>query len=432
MKARSVHAVRSLRTLSRVTLICLLAIAGCSKKVNAPPPAAMLPPSVEATSPPARSIGIRDDTPIWAQFDRDLDPATIDTRTVFLKVDTQRLPISVSWDAATRRIVITPTANLALFRTHTVELSPEVAAADGTKLGSSFFWQFRVISLRVPRTPFPIDGAAGESPLLTLSWLGTESAAGNIAYDLWTGADSAAIATRSAAPAAHFVPKASFTPAIRWQMGSRLYWSVRAYNLTTDETLDGAVWRFDTLPGDTPVDSLTVPMRDWFYSISGSGFNGTSYVRFCSGDSIGCGPPVDQNYLRWNYAGLGPGLRLAGAAIVLSPYEQYWGRMNATLGLGSLTEVGTVCAPGAITPFVKPVAGGVLATGEVLSGPKVRFSSDPLTAYIERTVRQNGPDGFSVYSSTRIQWVSPRVNYLPETPPPLLRLYVYRTSAARP
>ena len=215
-------------------------------------------------------------------------------------------------------------------------------------------------------------------------------------------------------------------------MGTRLYWSVRAYNLTTGETLDGAVWRFETLPGDTPVDSVVVPMRDWFYAITGSGFGGSSYNRFCSADSIGCGPPVDQNYLRWNYAGLGLGLRLAGSAVVLSPFEAYWGRVNAYLGLGSLVGVGTVCAPGAIAPFVKPVPGGVLATGEVLAGPKVRFASDALTAYIERTVRQNGPDGFSVYASSRIQWVSPRITFLPQTPPPLLKLYVYRTTAARP
>lgn len=415
-----------------IVAICVLAVAGCSKKVTAPPPAASLPPSVEATSPPARSIGILDDTPIWVQFDRALDVATVDTRTVFLKVDTWRLPISVSWDASTRRIVIVPTAKLALFRTHTVELSPEVAAEDGTRLGQSFFWQFRVISLRVPRAPFPMDGAGGESPLLTLSWLGTEPAAGTIVYDVYGGADSAAVAARTASPIAHYIGKASLTPAARWQMGSRLYWSVRAYNFTTGETLDGEVWHFDTLPADTPIDSLNVPMRDWFYAITGSGFGGSSYNRFCSGDSIGCGPPVDQNYLRWNYAGLGVGLRLAGATVVLSPYEAYWTRMNATLGLGSLVATGTVCASGATAPFVKPVSGGVLASGEVLPGPRVRFASDALAAYIEYTVRQSGPDGFSVYSSTRIQWVSPRITFLPQSPPPSLKLYVYRPAAARP
>jgi hypothetical protein len=402
---------------------------GCSKKVTAPPPAASLPPTVEATLPPARSTGILDDTPIWVQFDRALDTTTVDTRTVFLKVDTQRLPISVNWDGATRRIVITPTSKLALFRTHTVELSPEVAAEDGTRLGQSFFWQFRVISLRVPRAPFPADGVGGESPLLTLSWLGTEPAAGTIAYDVFTGADSAAVATRAVSPIAHFTAKANLTPAVRWPMGSRLYWSVRAYNFTTGETLDGKVWHFDTLPADTPIDSLTVPMRDWFYAVTGSGFGGSTYNRFCSGDSIGCGPPVDQNYLRWNYAGLGVGLRLAGAAVVLSPYEAYWTRMNATLGLGSLVAIGNVCSSGQTAPFVKPVGGGVLAAGEVVPGPRVRFASDALAAYIEYAARQNGPDGFSVYASTRIQWVSPRVTFLPQTPPPSLKLYVYRPPA---
>src|SRR5438552_3387176 len=119
------------RARRRAWIPALLGVAlGCSKHVNAPAPRANLPPQVLAVSPPARSAHVQTDVAIWAEFDRDLDPATVDTRHVRLKVDTRRLPITVHYDAATRRVLIDAGGNLTLNVTHTVELEPGLRTAD--------------------------------------------------------------------------------------------------------------------------------------------------------------------------------------------------------------------------------------------------------------------------------------------------------------
>jgi len=409
-----------------VVALALLLAAGCAKKVNAPPPIAALPPDVVATAPVARSTSVPENTEIWAQFDRDLDPKTVTPQNVFLKIDTRRLSIAVAWDAATRRVRITPLVPLALFRTHTVDLEPGLAAADGTPLGAEYFWQFRTISVRQPRAPFPADRALDESPLASLQWAGTDPSAGAIAYDLFLGPDSSVVAARTA-PAQHFISGTSVLPPARWPFSAPIFWAVRVYNFTTGESLDGPVWRFDVLAAATPIDSVGVPLREWFFGFTTSGFNNT-YNRRCSTDSIVAGPAIDQNYLRWNLAGLSPGLKLAGASAEFSPYPGYANRVPSFMALSALGSFGNVCTTNT-GPFVKPTPGGALALFERLPSGRMRFSSDAFAAVFERAVRANGPDGFMIASNLRLAFTSPLITFLPSSPPPSMTVYYYRTSA---
>ena len=172
-------------------------VAGCAPEdPTAPAPPPVLGPPVEAVFPAARSAGVFYDTDIWVRFLEPLDPATINERTVFLKLDTVRNPVALSYDVATRTIRLTPQAQLALLRTYTVELTPGVRTAAGAQLAQTYFWQFTTNGLRRLENPFPESGSAGASPFGLLRWGGTESSAGTIRYDVFVGADSARIAAR--------------------------------------------------------------------------------------------------------------------------------------------------------------------------------------------------------------------------------------------
>ena len=102
-----------------LVFVCVLAlVSACGRRhgapVEPPPPP---PPEIEAVYPTDRARSIVYDTTIWAQFRAPLDPATVNDHTVFLKLDTRRIPCSVSYEAATRRIRLTPQVELVLRRT---------------------------------------------------------------------------------------------------------------------------------------------------------------------------------------------------------------------------------------------------------------------------------------------------------------------------
>ena len=134
---RAPHAGVGTRALPRVAawlvMGLVLAVASCSPAKHSPlAPTSELPPSVTEVSPPARSVNVWYDTPIWADFAEALDPATVSEKNVFLKLDTHRLQVAVRYDVPTRRITITPLESVPLLRTLTVELTPRIATDNGT------------------------------------------------------------------------------------------------------------------------------------------------------------------------------------------------------------------------------------------------------------------------------------------------------------
>jgi hypothetical protein len=237
-------------------------LVACSKSATPTQPQVKLPPSVVAVEPEARATGIWYDTDIWAEFSEPLDSTTVNEHTVFLKQDTYRLSARVRWDSATRRIVVTPLVPLPLARTLTVELDPDIATLDGGHFGDTYFWQFKTNGVRRV-VPTPADGSTFESPSRAILWTPTESSAGTIQYLLYVSSDSAQVAARAMTPRVSTRPY--YLPVPKWGEGAKLYWSVRVTNQTTGESLDTPVWRFDTVPAGTEVDSVAVPFVWWGY-----------------------------------------------------------------------------------------------------------------------------------------------------------------------
>jgi hypothetical protein len=394
--------------------------AGCGGKHNAPnAPSANLPPEVTATSPLARTFHVSTETPIWATFDRPLDASTVDTRHVALMIDTRRLPITVSYDAANRRVVIVPTSELALFTTHTVQFQPGLRTADGDSLGAVYFWQFTTLGVRRPRAPYPADQASGESPFVELLWQGTESTAGAIGYDLFAGPDSNAVLGHSGVP--FHLGTERLLPVSRWPQDGPLYWSVRSFNQTTGEQLDGPMWRFNPLPASTPVDSVFAPLNNWWY---GNPANLTTYSYFCLTSKLVAGANFD-NLEQWDLSALGPGARLAEAAVMLTPTPTYHDGLARGLSIRSLRSTGRACASSTRAPFDLPKDDQVLASATVQPDLRLRLDSDALAAVVESMVRRGTLDANVLRATSRIEFLAGGGG-LTDPNAPRLVIYFYR------
>jgi hypothetical protein len=397
-----------------------IACAGCGGKSGGPTaPAANLPPTVMATSPPARSAHISTEIAIWAQFDRPLDASTVDTKHVALKIDTRRLPISVAYDAAHQRIVITPASELALFTTHTVEFQPGLRTADGDSLGATYFWQFTTLGVRRPRAPYPADRASGESPFVELLWQGTESTAGGILYDLYVDPDSNAVATHSSVP--WHLATARLLPVTRWPQAGPMYWAVHTANQSTGEQLDGPVWRFDPLPAGTPVDSVFVPLNNWWY---GNPANLNTYSYFCQASKLVAGANFD-NLEQWDLSALGPDARFASVGVMVMPTITYRDGNPRGLAVYSLLSTGRPCAQSTRSPFDLPKPDQLLAPAAALSDLHLRMSSDALAAVIESMARRGTLDALELRASARIEFLAGGGG-LTDPNAPRLVIYVYR------
>jgi len=421
------HGRAPIAAVAALALALLALVVGCGKgrKASTAPSQSSASSKVEIVFPAARSSGVLYDTDIWIQFTEPLDPATINERTVFLKLDTVRLPASLLYDASSRRLRIVPGVVLALRRTYTVEISPGVETAAGVPLGQTYFWQFTTNSLRRPLPSAPDSSALDESPYALLRWQGTEATAGGAAFELYVGTDSAAVAARGIA----FFTRDTLNyhlPRNRWALGTPFYWSVTAVNKTTGERLAGPVWRFQTLPPGTPVDSLVVPAADWGVFCQ---YCGPSSRVTCNTGSIAAGQsyPNYNNGIHWNFQSAA-GRKLAGARLTLT-------FNTANVGDDLTTYQPTIhravapwapCTYSETTP--KPdlieLAFGVQEPGT----SRERFESDRLTSHLEATVRYSGFYGYSIRTTRNISFASPA--NASDLTRPGLKLYYYRLPPA--
>jgi hypothetical protein len=377
------------------------------------PPRENLTSKVEAVFPAGRSVGVLYDTEIWVRFSEALDPATVDERTVFLKLDTVRIPTTITYDPLTRTIRLVPRVPLALLRTHTVEITPVVATADGQPLGQTYFWQFKTNGLRRPIPFAPLLGARNESPFTVLRWAFTEASAGVIRYDIYSGTDSAAVAARGlvrVSSEAH----AYFLPAVRWPLGTVLYWAVTAINVTTGERLDGPVWRYETLPVGTPIDSVIVPPADWGYYCSVC-----SNRLICNSSVFASGPSYNDG-IHWRLKETVGGRRLAGAQLV----------MNANTG-GDLTsyrsEVHQTTGPWSPCAYATaptPEQGIELAFAvQEMGTSRLTYQGDRFTAHLEAVARYDFLYGYALVSQKNLGYSGPSSLEGSSR----LKIYYYRT-----
>lgn len=376
-----------------------------STSVTAPAPAS---PHVIAVAPAARSTRADYAGRIWAQFDIALDPTSVTTKNVYLKLDTVRLPITVAWDSTARRIEIQPVNPLALFTTYTVELSPNLRAADGTVLGVDYLWQFTTTSVRHPVPVNPAD-RAWDSPFTPLVWAGNETTPGSLQYELYVGTDSTQVATR-AVPYLQRLAGTTFVPAHRWTEHSPNFWSVTVVNVTTGERSDGATWRFDTPYADAPIDSLAVQANDWGYQKLVGGLFGSPAD--CLNSTITSGSNY-VSYCQWTFGAVDGAIKLADLHWDLSAVQGWQDSLAGGMWPAASTAIIT-CGTSILRR--EDTSRGRLASGWLVAPRTMRFDSDTLTIFVQNLLRRGGLYGFYLHTGKITKLVSPEGTDLPYLP----------------
>ena len=407
-------------------LLFALVLAGCGSKNPVARPVTPAPPEVVGTMPPARATAVPYDTPIWLDFGTDMDASTMTASNVFLNLDTQRVPITTTWDPAARRLRLFPGALLALRHTYTVEIGPGMKTAEGTSLATgAWYFQFGTNGARRPTTPRPHPGDTGESPFVMASWDSTEVSAGNISYELWSGPDSAAVAARAGSPTAT-VTRSRWLPSVAWPLGQRVYWSITVVNGTIGERLDGPVQSFTTLPVGVIEDSLAVKATDYGYSFL-MGTNPNPY-QWCLQDSIASFGGITC-WLSVPLGALPADVHVASARISMFAWPYVVDRLTTSPIFLWSSKYAWIhpCKPSYNFIDQLPSVDQTLATPRQVTpgGRQVVFQSDLLASHVEASVRRGGFFGYQITSLQRMAWVSPHA--LDATTHPFLIVHYYRT-----
>ncbi len=370
-----------MRKSPRLLIVAIAVLAGCSKTATEPSGSTgVLPPSLVATQPAPRATGVLYDAEIWGQFDRSLDPATIGTKSVFFKLDGQRIPITVAYEMVTRRILIHPTVTLDLQRTYTAEFTPAVLGSDGTPLPEGVFFQFTTNSLRRPAYDYPVNGVV-EGPLVTLGWGGTQGPVTDLFYEVYVGTDSLAVVQR-AVPTLQRSVFTRFVPSSLWPAGQRVYWAITSENFATKERLAGPVQSFSVLDASVPVDSVELSLRDY-----GSNDIRNRNTQFCNRATIPVGPGFNAG-LHWEHSRLPVNARVVGATMTCNLTDLDAGRFNSVKPVTAWMaqndwQACAMLAPG--PPYTE--LSGLLATAIEASPARMDFTAARLGAFAEAQAR---------------------------------------------
>jgi hypothetical protein len=406
------------RLLLAIAILCVM-LAGCSKPAteSAAPASQGPPPAVLATQPAPRSSSALYDSEIWAQFDRPLDPRTVTSLTAFLKLDGQRVPITVSYDGITRRVFLHPTVMLALQRTYTAEFSTNIKGLDGTPLPEGVYFQFTTNSLRRVAYDYPLVNDL-EGPVACLGWGGSGSLDGNVFFDVYASADSVAVARRMTPVLQHTVFR-RFLGATAWPLGARIYWAVTSENETTHERMDGDVQSFRTLDPSTPIDSVVMKAQDY----GSNNIRSSATTQSCNTQLLQSGPSWNAG-IHWNYASIPGNVRIAGATMEISFTDPFAGRFPTTQPTAWMAQNDwQACVMrGGGPPFTE--ASGLLASAVAFDSLRNDFTSDRLAAFIEAQYRRRTMlPGTLIRTLTDINFNSPALIDQTKVPQVVVRFY---------
>jgi Bacterial Ig-like domain len=375
----------------------LIVIAGCSEDTPAPLAPGPLPPEIVEVYPPPRSTGIPYESTIWFRFKTPIVPTSVNPTTVFLKIDTKRIPVNFSFSDSNRVVTLRPQLDLELRRTHTIEITTKVRTTEGGKLDQLYYWQFRTTSVRRLEQPLPAAGFATEGPFAPLCWLATESSAGPVAYDIYVSTDSAEVAAGVVTPVHSSIAFVT-PPAGRWNFDTRYYWRVHARNTQTGDEADGPVWSFATVAEDTPVEVVRVPLSD-----SGTWDDRATVRRWRCPDILTGGGL--GTILRFNIESLDPNLVVAdarleaGASVIVTDHGP------------AVYELDQPYVPCDGVSTSMPLANGYLAPGEQQLTGTIYFTSANLISRIQgRIRRQPNMRNYSLKSARSLTFSVPSVN----------------------
>lgn len=378
-----------------VVLSLAAALAGCSRHVTEPTPPGAAAPRMIASQPVARSAGNFYTTEIWGQFDRPLDERTVSEQSAFLKLDGQRVPCVVTYDATTQRIVLDPVPDLTLQRTYTVEFSTSIESAEGVPLAPNLYFQFSTNSLYVLTYDFPAHGDL-IGPLSRLGWGGSRGPLNDVVHEVYAGADSLAVAQRLVP----WIQRSAFTrllPSVAWPNGQRIYWAITSEHTSTGERLDGPVSSFEVADAGLPVFTQVLGAKDY------GSMNGTSRVTYCQRADLPAGPLYNAA-LHWDLFAVDAlgerripqGARVVGATVQVTAFHTPPGVTNTNKGRFSsgpslwLAQndwiACSIVSPG--PPY--PELSGLLSQGEFVDSFVVRFSAARLAAFMEAEL-ENDP-----------------------------------------
>ena len=401
------------RAIVPAALLLAALATGCGKEAPVAPPVSVSP-KVVTVQPPARSAGYAYDGQIWALFDRALDPKSIDSTTVFLKKDTQRLPCAVSYEPVSRRIVVVPRTSLSLNTTYTVLVTALVTSKDGAPLPQDYLWQFATSSIRRPVYLSPAPGEIA-SPVTMLRWSSADAAPGALVFDVYAGTDSNAIAARTAPVLAHST-NSFYLPRAYWPAGQRVYWAVSTTNVTTGEKIHSPATGFNVIDGGAPVHVVSGQASEW-----GAIQNGRTN-QYCAQNYVPAGPGYN-NAVRFDLDPGRMGIRVKSASLVMTASSNAY-----------LTSVVSAwyCAPSwfacsfAYTgaPYIDP--NGQLGFAYLTGSTTMIIDSPGLAAWVEGMLRRS-PDFsglmFTCGTSTGNQ-ININMNG-PSGPRPVINVVVY-------
>lgn len=404
--------MRRVPAILALALAAAAAFTACGKDAPvAPAPAAPL--KVVAVQPPARTSGYSFDGQIWALFDRPLDPKSVDTTTVFLKKDTQRLACAVSYEPTSRRVVVVPRAPLGLNTTYTVLLTTRVKAKDGTPLAADYLWQFSTSSIRrlTYLTPSPSETA---TPVAMLSWSSPDAVPGTLQFDVYAGTDSLAVAAHTTAPVAR-TASTWFLPRAYWPANTRVYWTVSTLNTTTGERLESPVAGFTVGSPDAPSRTVTVPMLEW------GGIRAGNALQYCTQTTVPMGTgTIAAVRFDLNPATLGRRVKSARLVMYALSNTSFIPFLTAWTGTPATWPVCGMVYPG--PPY--PEVGGELASGRVgTASNQIVMESVALAAWAEGMLRGGNFSGVLLTSNaTTLMSVNTGGGTQPR---PVLELTVY-------
>jgi hypothetical protein len=113
------------------------------------------PPTVTATTPANAATGIAINASPTATFSRAMGAATLDGTSVTMRPQGgSNVAATVTYDAATNRVTLDPTADLQNAQTYEVTLASTIAAADGVAMAAPVTFSFTTVTATPPPGPF--------------------------------------------------------------------------------------------------------------------------------------------------------------------------------------------------------------------------------------------------------------------------------------
>jgi len=237
------------------------------------------PPTVTGRTPASGTTNVSTTTAVTATFSEAMATATMSATNVQLSGSGGLVPATVTYNAATRTVTLTPTAALANASTYTATVKAAVTDVAGNPMTGNVTWSFTTAVAvaaqppAAPGSPSPANGATGTNTSATLTW----SATGATSFDVRIG-------TSNPPPlVATGITTASYTPSALGA-GATYFWQIVARNAagtttgpvwsftttTTASACPCSVWTLSTTPGPLELDTAAVELGVKFTSdISG-------------------------------------------------------------------------------------------------------------------------------------------------------------------